>query len=197
MLKMKLQVTLHFFFHSKKASNRKGMFVVKKLQTKQSVVDLKTKMGTLCSKSNNTGVSHCLVVAFNVQWIVNIGTTATTYKQKKNNKGTESIGSNVKLLVIGEENSGKSSLVRWLRGNRSVLFKPIALSVETIDFQNKKFDIWDVSGEERYRQLWPTYYQNTHILLFFFNAKSFVRIYTHLFFWILRNCAKQKQKNKK
>ena len=37
----------------------------------------------------------------------------------------------------------------------------VAFNVETIEYKNVSFTVWDVGGEDKNRPLWQHYFQNT------------------------------------
>ena len=38
--------------------------------------------------------------------------------------------------------------------------------MESVEYQNLKFTVWDVGGQDKIRQLWRHYYNNTHALIY-------------------------------
>ena len=76
----------------------------------------------------------------------------------------------IKLIVIGDPATGKSSLIRRFDNNS---FLPNYLSIPTIgvDFKIKtvdveglriKMQIWDTAGQERFRTIVSSYYRGAH-----------------------------------
>ena len=39
-------------------------------------------------------------------------------------------------------------------------------NVESVEYKNIKFTVWDVGGQDKIRQLWRHYYNNTHGLIY-------------------------------
>ena len=74
----------------------------------------------------------------------------------------------VKLVLVGETNVGKTSLVsRYLYNKFSTHSATIAaqfmIKVITIGGQSYKLQIWDTAGQERFRAMAPLYYRNADV----------------------------------
>ena len=63
--------------------------------------------------------------------------------------------SNVRILMIGLEGAGKTSILYQLKNGEKVKTIPtIGFNVETIDYQGLNFTVWDVGGQDKIRVLW-------------------------------------------
>lgn len=85
----------------------------------------------------------------------------------------------VKVVVMGAENTGKTSLVKRIteRTYNEQAPPTIATCFSQITLNTIKFEIWDTAGKEHYRPMLPLYYQSAKIaLLTFCDQKSFGRI---------------------
>ena len=47
-----------------------------------------------------------------------------------------------------------------------VTFAPAGFNVETVEYKNISFTVWDVGGQDKIRPLWRHYFQNTQGLIF-------------------------------
>ncbi|GAB1599436.1 ras-related protein Rab5-like [Argonauta hians] len=70
----------------------------------------------------------------------------------------------VKLVLLGDQGVGKSSLVlRFVRGKFDTIEATIGAAyltqTKTVNGRQVKFDIWDTAGQERYHSLAPMYYR--------------------------------------
>ena len=52
----------------------------------------------------------------------------------------------------------------------------VGFNVETLEYKNIKFTVWDVGGQEKIRQLWRHYYANTEGLIFVVDSQDSERI---------------------
>ena len=69
-----------------------------------------------------------------------------------------------------------------------VIFAPAGFNVETVEYKNISFTVWDVGGQDKIRPLWRHYFQNTQGLIFVVDsndrsvlAPPLVRTVFHLF----------------
>ncbi|GAM25311.1 hypothetical protein SAMD00019534_084860, partial [Acytostelium subglobosum LB1] len=74
---------------------------------------------------------------------------------------------NSRILMIGLDGAGKTTLLYKLKIGEQVCTIPtIGFNVETIEYKNLAFVVWDVGGQHKIRTLWKHYYQNTNAIIF-------------------------------
>ena len=68
-------------------------------------------------------------------------------------------------MMLGLNNAGKTSILFKLKQNEFVptTLPTIGFNVETIEYKNLQFNIWDVGGDPKLRPLWKHYYLNTQV----------------------------------
>ena len=47
-----------------------------------------------------------------------------------------------------------------------IFFPSLGFNVETVEYKNISFTVWDVGGQDKIRPLWRHYFQNTQGLIF-------------------------------
>merc|ERR1712151_337392 len=52
----------------------------------------------------------------------------------------------------------------------------IGFNVETCEYKNVKFTVWDIGGQDRIRKLWRHYYMGTHGVIFVVDSSDRDRI---------------------
>ena len=52
----------------------------------------------------------------------------------------------------------------------------IGFNVETLEFKGIKFNIWDIGGQNKIRQLWRHYFPNTNGIIFVIDSSDRLRI---------------------
>ena len=52
----------------------------------------------------------------------------------------------------------------------------IGFNVETVEYKNISFTVWDVGGKDKIRPLWRHYYQNTHAFVLVIDSNDRERI---------------------
>lgn len=68
----------------------------------------------------------------------------------------------MRILMLGLDNSGKTSILYRLKlGKPKKTIPTIGFNVETLEYKNIAFTVWDVGGQEKLRALWRHYYANT------------------------------------
>ncbi|XP_031682943.1 ras-related protein Rab-35 isoform X2 [Oncorhynchus kisutch] len=90
-----------------------------------------------------------------------------------------------KLLIIGDSNVGKSSLLLRFADNSFsgsyITTIGVDFKIRTVDIDGErvKLQIWDTAGQERFRTITSTYYRNTHGVIIVYdvtNPESFVNV---------------------
>jgi len=73
----------------------------------------------------------------------------------------------MRILMVGLDASGKTSILYRLKlGKPKKTIPTIGFNVETLEYKNIAFTVWDVGGQEKLRALWRHYYQNTQAVIF-------------------------------
>ena len=82
-----------------------------------------------------------------------------------------------KILLIGESHVGKTEFISRfiddkLRSENLLIPIGINFKVKTINFKGKKIklNIWDISGQERIRNITQTFYKGAHALIFMYDV---------------------------
>jgi ADP-ribosylation factor protein 1 len=73
----------------------------------------------------------------------------------------------MRILMVGLDASGKTSILYRLKlGKPKKTIPTIGFNVETLEYKNIAFTVWDVGGQEKLRALWRHYFQNTQAVIF-------------------------------
>ena len=89
------------------------------------------------------------------------------------------VGSNrdMRVLMVGLDAAGKTTILYKLKLGEIVTTIPtIGFNVETVDYKNVSFTVWDVGGQDKIRPLWRHYYQGTQGLIFVVDSNDKDRI---------------------
>jgi small GTP-binding protein len=69
--------------------------------------------------------------------------------------------------MVGLDNAGKTTILYKLKIGEVVTTIPtIGFNVETVEYRNLRFTVWDVGGQQSIRQLWKHYYSNADGIIF-------------------------------
>jgi len=85
----------------------------------------------------------------------------------------------VSVLVVGLDNSGKSSLLNFLRpqeAQNNYIVPTVGFNVEHFSCKGLSFTAFDMSGQSRYRTLWGNYYRTTNGIIFVIDSSDKTRI---------------------
>ncbi|XP_078065717.1 ADP-ribosylation factor 4-like [Mustelus asterias] len=83
----------------------------------------------------------------------------------------------VRILMVGLDAAGKTTILYKLKLGEIVTTIPtIGFNVETVDYKNISFTVWDVGGQDKIRPLWRHYFQNTQGLIFVVDTNDRERI---------------------
>merc|ERR1712070_379318 len=85
--------------------------------------------------------------------------------------------SEMRMLMVGLDAAGKTTILYKLKLGEVVTTIPtIGFNVETVEYKNINFSVWDVGGQDKIRKLWRYYYQNTQGLIFVVDSNDHDRI---------------------
>merc|ERR1719262_160424 len=69
--------------------------------------------------------------------------------------------------MVGLDAAGKTTILYKMKLGEIVTTIPtIGFNVETVEYKNIKFTMWDVGGQDKLRPLWRHYFQNTNGVIF-------------------------------
>lgn len=81
------------------------------------------------------------------------------------------------FFVVGLDAAGKTTILYKLKLGEIVTTIPtIGFNVETVEYKNICFTVWDVGGQDKIRPLWRHYFQNTQGLIFVVDSNDRERI---------------------
>nr|CEL65463.1 TPA: ADP-ribosylation factor domain-containing protein, putative [Neospora caninum Liverpool] len=68
----------------------------------------------------------------------------------------------LRLLMLGLDNAGKTTIVKRMNGEDWNTVSPtLGFSISTFAFQGYKLNIWDVGGQRTIRSFWRNYFEET------------------------------------
>ena len=82
-----------------------------------------------------------------------------------------------RVLMVGLDAAGKTTILYKLKLGEIVTTIPtIGFNVETVEYKNLKFTVWDVGGQDKLRPLWRHYFQNTNGVIFVVDSNDKDRV---------------------
>ncbi|NXL54029.1 ARF5 factor, partial [Podilymbus podiceps] len=81
------------------------------------------------------------------------------------------------VVTVGLDAAGKTTILYKLKLGEIVTTIPtIGFNVETVEYKNICFTVWDVGGQDKIRPLWRHYFQNTQGLIFVVDSNDRERV---------------------
>src|ERR1700760_157300 len=85
----------------------------------------------------------------------------------------------IRILILGLDNAGKTTLLYRLKIGEVVTTIPtIGFNVESVQYGNLNFDVWDLGGQTSIRPYWRCYYANTAAVIFVIDSTDIDRLGT-------------------
>lgn len=83
----------------------------------------------------------------------------------------------MRILMVGLDAAGKTTILYKLKLGEVVTTIPtIGFNVETVEYKNISFTVWDVGGQDKIRPLWRHYFQNTQGVIFVVDSNDRERV---------------------
>ncbi|XP_036339043.1 ADP-ribosylation factor 4-like [Rhagoletis pomonella] len=83
----------------------------------------------------------------------------------------------IRILMVGLDGAGKTTILYKLKVGEVVTTMPtIGFNVETVEYKNIRFSVWDIGGQQRIRNLWHHYFANTSAVIFVVDAADVERL---------------------
>eukprot|EP00002_Diphylleia_rotans_P007429 TRINITY_DN1697_c0_g1_i1.p2 TRINITY_DN1697_c0_g1~~TRINITY_DN1697_c0_g1_i1.p2 ORF type:complete len:183 (+),score=45.54 TRINITY_DN1697_c0_g1_i1:105-653(+) len=87
--------------------------------------------------------------------------------------------SKMRLLCVGLDNSGKSTIINWLKPKKAASLEvvpTVGFHLEEFTKNNINFTVFDMSGQGKYRNLWEHYYKETQAIIFVIDTSDKIRL---------------------
>merc|ERR1711865_543330 len=82
-----------------------------------------------------------------------------------------------RILMVGLDAACKTTILYKLKLGEVVTTIPtIGFNVETVEYKNLSFTVWDVGGQDKIRPLWRHYYQGTNGLIYVVDSNDRDRV---------------------
>merc|ERR1712183_930480 len=85
----------------------------------------------------------------------------------------------MRILMVGLDAAGKTTVLYKLKLGEIVTTIPtIGFNVESVEYKNISFTVWDIGGEDRIRKLGRHYFENSHGIIFVVDSNDEQRVET-------------------
>merc|ERR1712230_298567 len=83
----------------------------------------------------------------------------------------------MRMLMLGLDAAGKTTILyKFKLGEVVTTIPTLGFNVETVEYKNISFTVWDVGGQDKIRPLWRHYYQNTQGIIFVVDSNDKERV---------------------
>merc|ERR1712205_271276 len=83
----------------------------------------------------------------------------------------------MRILMVGLDAAGKTTILYKLKLGEVVTTIPtIGFNVETVEYKNINFTVWDIGGQDKIRKLWRYYYHGSNGAIFIIDSSDRDRI---------------------
>merc|ERR1712232_550391 len=84
-----------------------------------------------------------------------------------------------RILMVGLDAAGKTTILYKLKlGEVLTTIPTIGFNVESVEYKNISFTVWDIGGQDRIRKLWRHYFENSHGIIFVVDSNDETRVET-------------------
>lgn len=81
------------------------------------------------------------------------------------------------FLMLGLDSTGKTTILHHLKLGEVVTSTPtIGFEVETVQYKNVTFNVWDIRGQDKFRNVWKQFCPNTKGLVYVIDSSDKKRI---------------------
>ncbi|EAS05364.1 ADP-ribosylation factor(Arf)/Arf-like (Arl) small GTPase family protein (macronuclear) [Tetrahymena thermophila SB210] len=82
-----------------------------------------------------------------------------------------------KILMLGLDAAGKTTILYQMKFGQNIQSVPtIGFGVESIEYKNIKFIVWDIGGQWKLRQFWLHYLQGNNALIYVLDSTDLERM---------------------
>ena len=83
----------------------------------------------------------------------------------------------VRILMLGLDNAGKTTVVKKFNGEDIDLISPtLGFNIKTLEYRGFKLNIWDVGGQTSLRSYWRNYFEQTDGLIWVVDSADRARL---------------------
>ncbi|CAK76570.1 unnamed protein product (macronuclear) [Paramecium tetraurelia] len=83
----------------------------------------------------------------------------------------------LRILVLGLDNAGKTTILKALSNEDINQIAPThGFNIKNLQHEGFKLNVWDVGGQEKLREYWSNFYENTDALVFVIDSSDQMRL---------------------
>uniref|UniRef100_A0A3Q4B536 ADP-ribosylation factor-like protein 3 n=1 Tax=Mola mola TaxID=94237 RepID=A0A3Q4B536_MOLML len=79
----------------------------------------------------------------------------------------------VRLLLLGLDNAGKTTLLKQLAGEDISHITPTqGFNIKSVQSDGFRLNVWDIGGQRKIRPYWRNYFENTDVLIYVIDSSD-------------------------
>jgi ADP-ribosylation factor-like protein 2 len=83
----------------------------------------------------------------------------------------------VRLLMLGLDNAGKTTILKKYNGEDISSISPtLGFNIKTLEYQGYKLNVWDIGGQTTIRSYWRNYFEQTDGLVWVVDSGDKIRL---------------------
>lgn len=92
-------------------------------------------------------------------------------------KKTKEKEKEVRLLMLGLDNAGKTTILKKYNGEDTSTISPtLGFNIKTLEYQGYKLNVWDIGGQTTIRSYWRNYFEQTDGLVWVVDSGDKMRL---------------------
>ena len=92
-------------------------------------------------------------------------------------KKTKEKEKEIRLLILGLDNAGKTTILKKFNGEDIDKISPtLGFNIKTLHYQDFKLNVWDVGGQTTIRSYWRNYFEQTDGLIWVVDSSDKMRL---------------------
>lgn len=92
-------------------------------------------------------------------------------------KKTKEKEKEIRLLILGLDNAGKTTILKKFNGEDIDKISPtLGFNIKTLQYQDFKLNVWDVGGQTTIRSYWRNYFEQTDGLIWVVDSSDKMRL---------------------
>lgn len=92
-------------------------------------------------------------------------------------KKTKEKEKEMRLLILGLDNAGKTTILKKFNGEDISQISPtLGFNIKTLYYSSFKLNVWDVGGQTTIRSYWRNYFEQTDGLIWVVDSSDLVRL---------------------
>ncbi len=92
-------------------------------------------------------------------------------------KKTKEKEKEMRLLVLGLDNAGKTTIIKKFNGEDIDKISPtLGFNIKSLQYESFKLNVWDIGGQKTIRSYWRNYFEQTDGLIWVVDSSDKLRL---------------------